>query len=199
VKVAEWLEKTYPGIKKRAKEEKGDIYWGDETTIKASDVRGRGYAPRGETPVVNRTGKKEDVSMVSAITNNGKIYWKLHEGSVNAEKFKEFAERLIYGKKRKVFLILDNAKIHHSKILTEWAEKNKKRAALFYLPPYSPGLNPDEHVNSDVKYGVGSKAPKRTKEGLREATEEHMKILHKTPKRIKKYFLDPAISYAADV
>jgi transposase len=198
-KVKEWLENTYPWIKKQAKREKADIYWGDETTVKACDVRGRGYAPRGETPVVNRTAKKEDVSMISAITNKGKIYWKLHEGSINAEKFKEFVERLTYGKKRKVYLILDNAKIHHSKILSKWAEENKKRAALFYLPPYSPDLNPDEHVNSDVKYGVGSKAPKRTKEGLREATEGHMKMLSKTPKRIKKYFLDPVISYAADI
>jgi transposase len=198
-KVKEWLETTYPTIKKRAKREKADIYWGDETTVKACDVRGRGYAPRGETPVVNRTEKKENVSMVSAITNRGKIYWKLHEGSINAEKFKEFAERLVRGKKRKIYLILDNAKTHHSKILTGWVEENKKRVELFYLPPYSPDLNPDEHVNADVKYGVGSRTPKRTKEGLREATEEHMNMLRKRPKRIKRYFLDPAIAYAADV
>jgi transposase len=101
-KVREWLERTYPAIKRRAKREKADIYWGDETTVKACDVRGRGYAPRGETPVVNRTEKKENVSMVSAITNQGKVYWKLHEGSINAEKFKEFVERLVWGKKRKV-------------------------------------------------------------------------------------------------
>jgi transposase len=198
-KVREWLEQTYPEIKKRAKREKADIYWGDETTVKASDVRGRGYAPKGETPVVNRTEKKENVSMVSAITNQGKVYWKLHEGSINGEKFKEFVERLVRGKKRKVFLVLDNAKTHHSKILNEWVEKNKKRVSLFYLPPYSPDLNPDEHVNADVKYGVGSKTPKRTKEGLREATEEHMNMLRNTPKRIKRYFLDPTIAYAADV
>jgi transposase len=173
-KAQEWLERAYPEIKKQAKREKADIYWGDETTVKACDVRGRGYAPKGKTPVVNRTEKKENVSMVSAITNRGNIYWKLHEGSINAEKFKEFVERLAHGKKRKVYLMLDNAKTHHSKMLTGWVEENKKRVALFYLPPYSPDLNPDEHVNADVKYGVGSKTPKRTKEGLREATEEHM-------------------------
>jgi transposase len=198
-KVRLWLESDYPAIKRQAKREKGDIYWGDETTVKACDVRGRGYAPRGETPVVNRTEKKENVSMMSAITNQGKIYWKLHEGSINSETFKGFAERLVRGKRRKVFLILDNAKTHHGKILTEWAEENKTRVALFYLPPYSPDLNPDEHVNADVTYGVGSRTPKRTKEGLREATEKHMNMLRKTPNRIKRYFLDPAIAYAANV
>jgi transposase len=137
--------------------------------------------------------------MVSAITNKGKVYWKLHEGSINAEKFKDFVQRLIQGKKRKVFLVLDNAKTHHSKLLTEWTEKNTRRIELCYLPLYSPDLNPDEHVNADVKYGVGTKTPKRTKEALRETVEEHMTMLHSTPKRIVRYFLDPAIAYAADV
>jgi transposase len=198
-KVGEWLENTYPKIKKRAKREKADIYWADETTLKASDVRGRGYGPKGKTPVVNRTEKKENVSMVSAITNKGKVFWKLYEGSINGQKFREFAERLVYGKRRKVFLILDNAKPHHSKVLREWVEKTAKRIAVFYLPPYSPDLNPDEHVNADVKYGVGSRTPKKTEEALREATEEHMKMLRDTPERIIQYFLDPAISYAANV
>jgi transposase len=198
-KVREWLEQTHPRIKKRAKREKADIHWGDETTVKACDVRGRGHAPRAETPIVNRTEKKENVSVASAVTNRGKVYWKLREGSANGEKLKELVERLVRGKKRKVFLVLDNAKARHSKTLSDWAEEEKKRAALFYLPPYSPDLNPDERVNADVKCGMVSKTPKRTKEALRAATEEHMSMPHKTPKRIKRYFLDPAIAYAADV
>ncbi|MDR2433262.1 MAG: transposase [Treponema sp.] len=69
-------------------------------------------------------------------------------------------KRQAKGEKRKVYLILDNAKTHHSKILTGWAEENKKRAALFYLLSYSPDLNPDEHINADVKYGVGPGRPR---------------------------------------
>jgi transposase len=67
---------------------------------------------------------------------------------------------------------------------------------LFFLPAYSPDLNPDEHVNADVKYGVGSKSPVKTKENLRKATEAHMNMLKATPQRIEKYFDDPAIAYA---
>jgi transposase len=180
-KVRAWLENMYPDIKKQAKRQKAEIYWGDETTVKAGDVRGRGYAPQGRTPVVNRTEKRENVSMISAITNKGKVFWKLHEGSINGELVLDFVKRLIRNKKNKIFLILDNAKTHHSKMLQEWVGKKKDKIKLFYLPPYSPDLNPDEHVNSDVKYGVGSKTPKRTREGLRAATEEHMRMLKKTP------------------
>jgi transposase len=196
-KVKEWLEKTYAGIKKRAKRLKATIYWGDETTLKAEDVRGRGYAPRGKTPVVKRTKRKEHVGMISVITNQGKVMWKLYEGSINSERFLEFAKQLIKYQRRKVFLIVDNARPHTSKILKKWLAENKQRIELYYLPSYSPDLNPDEHLNADVKYSVGSKHPKRTKEELRKAAEEHMCLLDRSPERIIRYFLDPAINYAA--
>jgi transposase len=196
-KVRKWLEIEYQAIKRRAKKQKADIFWADETTIKAEDVRGRGYAPKGKTPVVKRTKRKENVSMISAITNQGKLMWKLYDGSINSMRFIEFAKQLIKYRKRKAVVIVDGAKTHRSKALKEWLEANKERIEMFYLPPYSPDLNPDEHVNADVKYGVGSKHPKRNKEELRKATEEHMLLLESSPERIRRYFLDPAISYAS--
>ena len=195
--VKRWLEIEYPRIKRRAKQAKGEIYWGDETSISTGDIRGRGYAPAGKTPVVIRSGKREHISMVSAITNRGKVFWKLYERSVNGEMFFEFVKRLVQKSKVKVFLIIDNLRTHKSKKLKEWVHANKEKIELHYLPAYSPDLNPDEHLNADVKNGVGAKSPKKTKEGLRMAAEEHMKMLHKTPQRIMKYFEDEAISYAA--
>jgi transposase len=195
--VKEWLEKTYPAIKKRAKKEGATIFWGDEATVKAEDVRGRGYAPRGKTPVVIRTKKRENIGMVSAITSQGKVMWKLYEGSVNGERFVEFAKHLIKYRRTKVFLIVDKSTTHTGKAAKDWVAANKSRIELFYLPSYSPDLNPDEHINADVKYGVGSKHPKRNKEELRKAVEEHLQLLNISPERIMRYFLDPVISYAA--
>jgi transposase len=196
-KVKEWLEKTYPGIKKRAKRLGATIFWGDEATLKAEDVRGRGYSPRGKTPVVKRTKKRENIGMVSAITNQGKVLWKLYEGSVNGERFVEFLKQLIKYRRKKAFLIIDKARPHTGKVLKEWLAANSHRIEIFYLPSYSPDLNPDEHLNADVKYGVGSKHPKRNKAELRKATEEHMQLLDRSPDRIMRYFLDPTITYAA--
>jgi transposase len=195
--IKNWLNNEYPAIKKRAKREKADIYWGDETAIRTSDVRGRGYAPEGKTPIVKNTEIKITLSMISAITNQGKVLWKLHESNINADKFLDFAKRLIWHRKKKVFLLLDNARIHRSKKIKEWQKKNNKRIEIFYLPPYSPDLNPSERVNADLKYGVGSKIPKITKEELSRAVDEHMCMLQKTPSRIKLYFKDKRISYAA--
>lgn len=195
-KVKEWLEVTYPTILNRAKAEGADIYWGDETGLRASDVRGRGFAPRGKTPVVHATATYQNLSMVSAITNKGKVSWMIVEGSIETERFIEFLSRLLQDADRRVFLVLDNLRVHHSKQVQEWVSQQQGKIELFFLPAYSPDLNPDEHVNADVKYGIGSKAPVRTKENLRKATEDHMAMLKSTPHRIEKYFDDPAIAYA---
>lgn len=195
--VKEWLETEYPHIKRCAKRAKGEIYWGDETSISAGDVRGRGYAPAGKTPVVQRTGKREHISMVSAITNRGKVYWKIHDRSINGELFLEFVKRLVKKSAHKVYLIVDNLRTHRSSILQEWIKGNKDKIAIFYLPAYSPDLNPDEYLNADVKYGVGSKHPKKTKEELSKAARARMRLLNRTPERIVKYFESPTILYAS--
>ena len=79
--VKKWLEVDYPQISARAKAEKAEIYWGDETGLRSGDVRGRGYSPKGQTPIINATAKYENLSMVSAITNKGRVHLKYGVGS----------------------------------------------------------------------------------------------------------------------
>jgi transposase len=109
---------------------------------------------------VDRTEKRGGVSMVSAATNKGRSYWKLHEGGVNVEKFKDFVERLIRGKKRGVFGGRQCEGASRQDAGRAGAGEQKE-AALYYLPPYSPGLNPDERINADVKYGVAPRHQRR--------------------------------------
>jgi transposase len=195
--VKQWLDTTFPDIKRRAKAENAEIYWGDETGLRSNDVRGRGFSPRGTTPIIQVTSKYENLSMVSAITNKGRVHWMIVDGTVNIERFIDFLKGLIKYSRRKIFLIVDNLKVHHGKLVTEWLEKNKAKIEVFFLPAYSPDLNPDEHFNADLKYGVGSKAPGRTKRHLLAAAENHLSMLNTNPDRIRRYFLDPAIAYAA--
>jgi transposase len=195
--VKKWLNETFPQVRERAKAEKAEIYWGDETGLRSGDVRGRGFAPRGETPVINATAKYENLSMISAITNQGRVHWMVVEGGVNIERFLEFLKRLIKYSRHKIFLIVDNLKVHHAIMVKQWLQKNVARIELFFLPAYGPDLNPDEHLNADLKQGVGSRAPSRSKTNLKAAAEDHLEMLKKSPDRIRKYFKDPAISYAA--
>jgi transposase len=196
--VKAWLDEQYPAIEAQAKAEGGEIHWGDETALVNTDVRGRSYAPIGKTPVTLAVGgTRHKLSMIATVTNQGKTRWMIIDESFNADKLIEFMAALIKDAERKVFLILDNLRVHHSKPVKAWALDNAEKIALFYLPSYSPELNPEERLNADLKHAITSKVPVRTKAKLREAATEHMTMLEQTPARVKKYFGDPRVAYAA--
>ena len=193
-----WLDEAYPTIAKRAKAEGAEIHWGDETALVNTDVRGRGYSPKGQTPVVYTAGgRREKFSMISTVTNQGKTRWMIIEDAFNSDKLIEFLEALVKDAGRKVFLILDNLRVHHSKRVKAWLALHEEQMEIFYLPSYSPDLNPDERLNADLKYAIGSKVPVRTKKKLKRAACEHMTMLEKYPERVKSYFQDPRVQYAA--
>ena len=195
--IKKWLEEDYPAIAERAKAEDGEIHWGDETALVNTDVRGRSYAPKGQTPVTCAPGRRQKLSMISTVTNQGKARWMIAEDSFDAAKLIEFLEALVKDACRKVFLILDNLRVHHSKLVKAWLEQRKDRIEVFYLPSYAPELNPDERLNGDLKQAIGTKVPVRTKAKLKTAAEEHMQTVSNSPSRVRAYFQDPEVKYAA--
>ena len=192
-----WLDEQYPEIKKRAKKEKAEIYWGDETGVRNDSQHERGYAPKGKTPVVRLNAKRSSINMISAITNQGKVRFQVYEGSMNADRLIEFLKRLIKSAEKKVFLILDNLRVHHAYIVRDWLDEHTDEIELIYLPAYSPELNPDEYLNCDLKAGVHSGKPARTKDKLKKKVISHMRMLQKKPARIVSYFQHRKIKYAA--
>jgi len=141
--VKQWLDEDYPAIAKKAKREGAEIHWCDETAVMNTDVRGRSYAPRGQTPTTRAVwGKREKFSMISAVTNQGRCHWMMIEGSFNSDRLIEFVGYLIKDNKYKVYLILDNLRVHHSKPVKEWLEEHKSQIEAHYLPSYGPELNP---------------------------------------------------------
>ncbi|MCO4087686.1 MAG: IS630 family transposase [Limnohabitans sp.] len=196
--VQAWLEGEYPAIEQRARAEGGEIHWGDETALVNTDVRGRSYAPAGKTPVTMAVGgTRQKLSMIATVTNQGKTRWMIIDEAFDAEKLIEFLQALIKDASKKVFLILDNLRVHHSKLVKAWVAERKEQIELFYLPSYSPQLNPEERLNADLKQEMGKRVPVRTKAKLREAANEHMLMLEKTPERVIDYFQDRRVRYAA--
>ena len=196
--VKQWLEHEYPAIEARAKEEDAEIHWGDETAVVNTDVRGRGYQPKGQTPVAMAVGgTRHKLSMISTVTNQGKTRWMIVEDAFNSDKLIEFLEALIKDSPKKVYLILDNLRVHHSKPVKAWLAEHQNQIAVFYLPSYSPELNPDERLNAGLKQALGSRVQVRTKDKLKSATSDHMKMLETRPDLIKAYFQDPQVMYAA--
>lgn len=195
--VERWLNEQYPGIAERAKSEKAEIHWGDETGLINNAYYHRSYAPKGKTPAIRMPAKRERVSMISSVTNQGKVRFMLYDKAMNSQIMIKFMRRLIRSANRKVYLILDNLRSHHSKPVKEWLESHVKEIEVFFLPSYSPELNPDEYLNRDLKLSVHSGKPARTKAQLAKKTFRHLRKLQKLPGRVKKYFENPNIAYAA--
>lgn len=196
-KVQKWLNEEYPSIKKKAKEEGAEIHWGDETGVRNNCQHGRSYAPKGKTPTKLSMSKRFSINMISTITNQGKVKFMIYSGAMNSDRLIEFMEQLLKESDRKIYLILDNLRVHHSKLVKEWEEENKEKIALYYLPSYSPEKNPDEYLNCDLKYGLSEKPAPKNQEQLKNNVEKHMNMLQKNEQRVKKYFNHKDIKYAA--
>src|SRR5215203_4385280 len=129
VAVRRWLRRDYPEIVKRAKQARGIVVWGDETGLRADDVRGRSYAPRGRTPVVRVCQTRIKLSLITAVTNKGELRWMIVDGAVNGPTFLRFLERLIREARGKVFLIVDRLKAHRARLVRDWLEEEIGRAS----------------------------------------------------------------------
>ena len=196
-KVKKWLEEEYPIIKKRANLEGAEIQWGDDTGVRNNCQHGRSYAPKGKTPTKLSMSKRFSINMISSLNNQGKVQFMIYSENMNSQRLILFLKQLTKNSSKKVFLILDNLRVHHSKLVKEWVEENKENIELFFLPAYSPEKNPDEYLNCDLKQGLSAKPAPRDQEKLKENLENHMQMLVEKPERVKKYFKHKDIQYAA--
>ncbi len=195
--VEKWLKEEYPAIKELAKEENADIFWGDETGIRNDESKGRSYSPKGVTPVQEVNAVPEKINMISAISNQGKIHFMFYEQNMNVDLLTDFMSRIIKSNDRKVFLILDNLRVHHSKQLTSFLEENEESLRIFYLPSYSPDLNPDEFLNRDLKSKLNNKPLGRAKGQIKTNAKEQMAEIAEKPENIKKLFNAESVKYAS--
>jgi transposase len=83
------------------------------------------------------------------------------------------------------------------KMVKAWLAEHSQKIEVFYLPSYSPELNPDECLNADLKAAVTSKAPARAKGQLEKVAISHLRKLQKSPARVRKYFQHRPVRYAA--
>ena len=195
--VNEWLKREYPKIKKLAKEEKATIYFGDEAGVKSDYHSGKTWSLRGKTPLVKKTGKRFGLNMISAVSSRGEMRFMTVEGRMNGERFILFLKKLVSDVKRPVYLIVDGHPMHKSKKVKEFVNSTEGILKLFYLPPYSPDLNPDELVWNHLKYHCIGKLFIKTKQGLQTRVQSYLKSLQRKPQIIKSFFQKPSLRYAA--
>jgi len=196
--VEQWKRKQYPAIRALAKKEKARIYWADEMGLRSDHQAGRSYSPKGVTPTRLGTGRRFGCNMISALTNRGDFSFMIFKGRFTDHIFLAFMTRLIReAKGRKIFLIVDGHPAHRSRAVHQWVEEQTRKIRLYYLPSYSPELNPDECVNNDVKANaVGAKVI-RNQDSLIRKVRSYLRRRKADPLQVAKYFHEPNVRYAA--
>lgn len=195
--IAAWLQTEYPRIRRQALAEGAEIHWGDETSLSTSDARGRGFAPRGKTPVRPILSQRRSVRFLSTISNAGTLRFMVLTKAIDARTLIKFFTRLCKDAGRKVFVILDNLNVHKARDVRTWVAAHADAIALFYLPSYAPELNPDEYLNGDLKSSVAQRAPARHRDALLRTATARLRSLQRRPDCVKKFFHHPRVQYAA--
>lgn len=195
--VQRWLNDEYPSIRALAKREGAIIYFGDEAGVRSDHHAGTTWAPKGRTPVVSSTGARFGMNLVSAVSAQGEFRFMVAKGKVGAKVFVEFLRRLLHKAARPIFLIVDGHPAHKAKMVKKFLAQHEGELRLFFLPPYSPELNPDERVWNDLKNNtIGRKVITGPDELKREVLND-LRSIQKSKDRVRAYFQNETTIYAA--
>jgi len=195
--VDRWVKEEFPKIRKEAEQLGAEIWFGDEAGVRSDAHSGTTWAPRGKTPIVSTTGARFGLNLISAVSRQGAFRFMCVEGRVNAGVFIKFLARLIHGQESPIFLIVDGHPTHKAKCVRDFVSATEGQLRLYVLPPYSPELNPDEHVWNDLKNnGIGRKVITGPQQ-MRRDVISYLRFIQKTPDRVRAYFRAPTTIYAA--
>jgi transposase len=195
--VAEWLERTDPGVERRAAKEGGEVHRGDETGVRSTCRHSRGYARPGATPELIVPGSRLGVDLIAAVTDRGQVRWMISAGRRNAASFLVSLTRLIAGAAKKVFLIVDHLSVHEAAAVDRWSADEADRIEVFSLAKYAPERDPDEYLNCALKANLNTDGLPKDREELQGELRRFMQRLAKLPARIASDFEHKYIAYAA--
>ena len=196
--IRHWLEHEYPKLRRRAKRENAEIYWEDETGLRSDHFVGRSYAPCGQTPTIETTGQRFGCNIISAVSNNGKLRFRVFEGGFNQDVMIDFLSRLVRDAAgHKIIVIADGHPAHKGRKLKQWLKDHADECELVLLPPYAPQVNPTEVLNQDLKANVFSKSRPATKEQMIDQTRAYMASTQKRPDVVRSFFEETHVAYAA--
>lgn len=196
-KVKKWLNEEYPEIKRDALRKNAEIQWLDEMGARSDDQIGRTYGKKGQTPNIPVSGVRFSCNFISTISNLGKLRFMSFKSRFTSDVFIDFLKRLVKGSSKKIYLIIDSHPVHKSKKVTSWIKKNNMKIKFFFLPPYSPELNPTEYLNQDTKTNAVRKKRALTQKELVSNISSFLRKKQKSIYKVKKYFCAKKVKYAA--
>ena len=198
-RVKDWLETRYPKLKKRAKRLGAKVFFLDEAGFQSDPILGRTYGLKGKTPVVETSGQRQSINVISAVNAAGEFWAATYDGKLDADSLVVFLKDFMKSQRgATVFLVLDGLAIHKSKKVLAYEASLAGRLELHPLPPYCPDLNPDEFVWSHMKNNGVSKKPLKQNESLRKRVEEDLVTIYGNNELVRSFFGAKSVLYAKD-
>jgi transposase len=196
--IARWQHETYPRLAQEAKARGAQIYFWDESGFRADAVRGKTWGVQGQTPVVAVPGQRQSMSAASAINARGAFWFVTYQGSLNAELFVDYLQRLMKHRKKPLTLILDSLPAHKGPVVRNYVDSLQGKLQLHYLPGYAPELNPDELVCNHMKRTGTAKKPLRKGDQLQSRIDADLQAIQRDPKLVRSFFRAPSVAYISD-
>ena len=190
VAVRKWLKEEWPKIEEHRRRWQAMLYFQDESGVSLILVLGKTWAKKGKTPKIKVTGNRGGFCVTSAISPAGRMVFRIENDTIHAEEHIEFLKQIMkHHKKRKIIVVEDNARPHIAGKVKDFVHENKNKIAVYYLPTYSPDLNPDEKVWKYLK-NVKLKAHQaRNKKEFKPLVKAKMQSIQMTPSTIKSFFI----------
>jgi transposase len=197
--VARWKNETFPAIAAEANSSGAEILFWDESGFRADAVHGKTWAPRGQTPVIERPGQRQSISAASAISVKGAFWFATYQGGLTGELFVELLKKMMYRRKKPVRLVVDGLPAHKKAVVKNYVASTRGKLTLHFLPGYAPYLNPDELVWSHAKRTGVARSPLKAGEKLASRVDAQLQNIANDSDLVKSFFLHPSVSYITDL
>jgi transposase len=197
-RIERWKQEEYPKLRKRARKHGANIFFLDETGFSSEPNLRRTYGLKGETPVVQTTGQRQKVNVISAVSVQGAFWCQVYTHTLNQGAFITFLKDFMTGRRGKVFLVMDSHPAHIANSVKKYVQSTKGKLELHFLPPYAPDLNPDEFVWNYLKGNGVARKPLRKDESLKARVEADLAELKEDRSLLRSFFRAESVVYAND-
>ena len=188
--VRKWLKEEWQKIEKHRRRWQAMLYFQDESGVSLIPVLGKTWAPKGKTPKIKVTGNRGGLCVTSAISPAGRMVFRIEKNTIHAEEHIDFLKQIMrQHPNRKIIVVEDNARPHIAEKVRNFVRENKNKMAVYYLPKYSPDLNPDEKVLMHLKYVKLKAHQARNMKEFKPLVQAKMQSIQKKPKLIKSFFV----------